>query len=49
MDKILDTPPYVILFGRIDISKPKVNHKKNYNDSLREINDLFYEGFAMDI
>lgn len=49
MDKILDTPPYAILFGRIDISKPRVNHKKNYNDSLREINDLFHEGFAMDI
>lgn len=43
MESILYTPPYRILFGRIDISKSKqIDKRKN-------INVLFYEGFEYKI
>ena len=40
MDKKLYTPPYRILFGRINIIKPK----KQENE-IKGINECFYDGF----
>lgn len=40
MDKKLYTPPYRILFGRINILKPK----KQENE-IKGINECFYDGF----
>ncbi|KAK8838051.1 hypothetical protein M9Y10_036001 [Tritrichomonas musculus] len=44
MEKIIFTPPYPILFGRINIAMPKPKKNKN----LKEINALFYEGLGLD-
>lgn len=43
LEKILNTPPYHILFGRIHI----VELKKSSNNlkNIKDINNLFYEGF----
>lgn len=43
MNSILYTPPYNILFGRINIEKTKPVDEIDTN--LENINDLFYEGF----
>lgn len=43
MISILYTPPYNILFGRINIVKTK--HVDEIDPNLKNINDLFYEGF----
>ena len=44
MNKILYTPPHGILFGRIDIEKPK-QHK--INKVAVNINEIFYEGLDL--
>lgn len=44
MEKIIFTPPYPILFGRINIAMPKPKKNKN----LKEINALFYEGLGLE-
>ena len=41
MEKIVYTPPYLILFGRINIEKPK-------QKTLEGVSNLFYEGFRID-
>lgn len=46
MSQILYSPPYAILFGRINIEKPKPQPKAP-DYSLVEINNLFYEGFGI--
>lgn len=43
MKKILFSPPYLILFGRINIERKKP--KTSINQSPNEINQIFYEGF----
>ncbi|KAK8897434.1 hypothetical protein M9Y10_015382 [Tritrichomonas musculus] len=45
MKNILYTPPYSILFGRISIEKTKTNIKARQ----KSINELFYEGFGIEI
>lgn len=47
MKDILYTPPYSILFGRINIEKPKVEEVKY--KFMKDINEIFYEGFGIDI
>ena len=42
MLEIIHTPPYQILFGRINIEKPK----EITNPNIKYINALFYEGFG---
>lgn len=54
MSKVLYKPPYQILFGRIYTDKYDANRKRivkeeNNNCKLKDINDLFYEGFAIDL
>ena len=44
VEAILYTPPYSILFGRINWKKPIQKSKENQN-FLKGINELFYEGF----
>ncbi|KAK8895337.1 hypothetical protein M9Y10_023797 [Tritrichomonas musculus] len=46
MNDIIYTPPYPILFGRINISKLKPKEIKY--PFQKEINELFYEGFELD-
>lgn len=46
MNDIIYTPPYPILFGRINISKYKPKKVQKYNQ--KEINELFYEGLGFD-
>ena len=43
MYRVLYTPPYFILFGRIKI--PKSLKKKSQNVNAIDINQAFYEGF----
>ena len=43
MKKIIYTPPYPILFGRINIDKMKQDVKTNFK--RKDINKVFYEGF----
>ena len=45
MKDILYTPPYYILFGRININNPSSNIKRHQKPKIQEINDIFYEGF----
>ena len=45
MNKILFTPPYKILFGRINIYA--ANQNQNIN-CIHNINEQFYEGFGLD-
>ena len=47
MESIIYTPPYNILFGRIRIDKPN-SAKKEY-PYRKDINELFYEGFGIEI
>ncbi|KAK8889305.1 hypothetical protein M9Y10_034051 [Tritrichomonas musculus] len=54
MSKVLHMPPYQILFGRIYTDKYDANRKRrekeeNNNCKLKDINDLFYEVFAIDL
>lgn len=44
MENVLYTPPYCILFGRINIEKIKGNENQ-----IREINDQFYKGFDIEL
>ena len=44
MNDIIYTPPYPILFGRINISKK--NDKEEIYPYMKEINELFYEGLG---
>ena len=46
MSKILFSPPYPILFGRIIISKR--NQKVEQSPYKKEINELFYEGLGLE-
>ena len=43
MKDIIYTPPYSILFGRINIEKPK----ECLNQNLHNINEFFYAGFTL--
>lgn len=45
MSDIIYTPPYSILFGRIDIDKTEQNEK--INPKKQNINNEFYEGFGI--
>lgn len=45
MEIILYTPPYSILFGRISIEKKKTN----LETKQKPINEIFYEGFGIEI
>lgn len=45
MNRIIYTLPYNILFGRISIEKPK--EKEKIFPNKKNINDTFYEGFAI--
>ncbi|KAK8838036.1 Interleukin-1 receptor-associated kinase 4 [Tritrichomonas musculus] len=45
LNEILYNPPYLILFGRINIVKRKPERKSNR--FLMDINELFYEGFSI--
>ena len=47
MESIIYTPPYNILFGRIKIDKQN-STKKEYL-YRKNINELFYEGFGIEI
>ena len=48
MEKILYTPPYIFLFGRLSTEEKNQNKKEEENDLLMiDINALFYEGFGM--
>ena len=47
MEKILFTPPYPILFGRISIKKPKQKRIVSYYPFIKDINELFYEGLGI--
>ena len=54
MNKVLHMPPYQILFGRIytdkyDANRKRIEKEENNNCKLKDINDLFYEGFAIDL
>ena len=44
MEKMLFTPPYNILFGRINITKLSENGKT----LAKDIDASFYEGFGID-
>ena len=44
MNKILFTPPYPILFGRIYIEHTKTQQDENNNGE--SIDESFYEGFS---
>lgn len=44
MQTIIYTPPYSILFGRMNIEKSK----SKFMSTLKDINELFYEGLAID-
>ncbi|KAK8839463.1 hypothetical protein M9Y10_031818 [Tritrichomonas musculus] len=46
MNDIIYTPPYPILFGRINISKK--NDKEEIYPYKKEINELFYEGLGLE-
>ena len=46
MHSSLYTRPYNILFGRINIEKPKP--KQEIHHKLNDINELFYRGFDID-
>mgnify|MGYP007106007470 CR=1 FL=1 len=46
MNDIIYTPPYPILFGRINISKKKP--KKEINPNQKEINRPFNEGLELE-
>lgn len=41
------TPPYSILFGRINIKKSMKKEKNK--TTLKDCNKLFYQGFELDI
>ena len=45
IDSLLYTPPYSILFGRINIEKPKNSSQKQNPD---KVNNLFYDGLQLD-
>lgn len=48
MEKILYTPPYIFLFGRLSTEEKNQNKKEEENDLvMNDINALFYEGFGM--
>ena len=47
MRKIIYTPPYNILFGRLKVVKPESNDRSN--SKAKNINKEFYEGFGFDI
>lgn len=47
LEEIIYSPPYSILFGRININKPKSNDNKK--EKGVENNELFYEGFELSI
>ena len=47
MNKILYTPPYSILFGRIFISIPKKEEEEF--PYRKNVSNLFYEGFGIQI
>lgn len=47
IEKILYTPPYSFLFGRIDIRKPKPKVMEILYPNAKEINEIFYEGFGL--
>lgn len=49
MHQIIYTKPYPILFGRIRIDKPKPKPKVVNYPYMKEINELFYEGFSLEI
>ena len=49
MTKILNTPPYAILFGQINVKKPKKIKKEKVYPYMKEINEIFYEGFGIEI
>ena len=45
MQRILYTPPYPILFGRISIARPK----EKVESKQEPIDESFYEGFGFDL
>ena len=45
MNSMIYTPPYHILFGRINIENPKPKKKNLINPNAKEINQSFYDGF----
>lgn len=47
MKKILYTPPYDILFGRLFIEKQNYEIKETSNRFIKDINDEFYEGLGL--
>ncbi|KAK8899320.1 hypothetical protein M9Y10_001633 [Tritrichomonas musculus] len=49
METILYTPPYSILFGRINQESKNKEKIETKNIILRDINELFYEGFGYDV
>lgn len=49
MMDILYTPPYYILFGRINITKSTFDQNKSTNSFVKDISKLFYEGFGEEI
>lgn len=49
MNAVLYTPPYPILFGKINISKQQHKIITEQKKKYVEINELFYEGFGFQI
>ena len=47
MKEIIYSPPYAILFGRINIEKERPKEKEY--PYRKDINHIFYEGFEQDI
>lgn len=48
-ENILYTYPYSILFGRISNFKPKPKPKEVFYKNMKDINNIFYEGFGIEI
>lgn len=47
MIKILFSPPYAILFGRMKLRNEKRKSERNDNHIIENINHLFYEGLSL--
>ena len=47
-EQILYTPPYNILFGRINIEHKKSKKKEQINPECQNMDNYFYEGFQND-
>lgn len=49
MDEIIYTPPYLFLFGRINIEKNNYRDEKKIYKNMKDTNKIFYEGFDIDV